>query len=91
MLGRKEGIITHYDIQIDSKYWRAIADDEIKRSLLNKLNENTAKNVIILIGDGMSIDTITASRIHYKGEANYLGWEKFPHVGLLKVSRDIII
>jgi len=33
----------------------------------------------------MSPDTITASRIWRKGEGGYLSWEKFPHIGLLKV------
>ncbi|XP_012278511.1 alkaline phosphatase, tissue-nonspecific isozyme isoform X2 [Orussus abietinus] len=32
----------------------------------------------------MSPDTITASRIYQGGERNYLSWERFPHVGLLK-------
>lgn len=33
----------------------------------------------------MSPNTITASRIFKDGETSYLSWEKFPHVGLLKV------
>ncbi|XP_076182344.1 alkaline phosphatase, tissue-nonspecific isozyme isoform X2 [Ptiloglossa arizonensis] len=32
----------------------------------------------------MSPDTVTASRIYRGGEASYLAWEKFPHIGILK-------
>lgn len=49
-----------------------------------------AKNVIVFIGDGMGMSTITAARI-YKGqlagkfgEENQLAFEQFPNVGLSK-------
>lgn len=59
----------------------------MKESLSYKWNTGKAKNVIIFVGDGMSPDTITASRIYRGGETSYLAWERFPHVGLLKVYR----
>lgn len=65
--------------------WYRAADDELRNSLKYSWNINQAKNVIIFVGDGMSPDTITASRIYSKGEDGYLAWERFPHVGLLKV------
>lgn len=70
---------------VDAKYWENLASDELKKSLSYKWNENIAKNVIVFVGDGMSIDTITASRIYRENETSYLAWEKLPHVGLLKV------
>lgn len=82
---KQNGLCYEIIIILDSNYWSKSAEQEIKESLSYKWNENIAKNVIIFIGDGMSIDTITASRIYHKGEANYLGWEKFPHIGLIKV------
>jgi alkaline phosphatase len=54
--------------------------------------------VIIFVGDGMSIPTLTASRIykaqyqgrkqgkHVSGEETLLTFEKFPNVGLSKVK-----
>ena len=62
------------------------------------VNTNVAKNVIIFVGDGMSIPTLTASRIykaqyqgrqegrHVNGEETLLTFEQFPNVGLSKVS-----
>ena len=61
-----------------------------------KQNENIAKNIIIFIGDGMSLPTLTASRIYkaqksdqwqgkVKGEETLLFFEQFPHIGLSKV------
>jgi alkaline phosphatase len=52
--------------------------------------EPRAKNVILFIGDGMGISTITAARIYdgqkrgEAGEENQLSFEKFPHVALVK-------
>ena len=49
-----------------------------------------AKNVILFIGDGMGISTITAARIYEAqkrgetGEENSLSFEKFPNVALVK-------
>lgn len=60
-----------------------------------------AKNVIVFIGDGMSLPTLTASRIYkaqyearqsgasVNGEETYLSFEKFPHIGLSKVLGKI--
>lgn len=75
-----------YNFSIDSKHWHRVAEEELKDSLAYKWNTNNAKNVIIFIGDGMSGNTITAGRIYKNGETGYLSWEKFPHVGLLKVQ-----
>jgi alkaline phosphatase len=52
--------------------------------------EPKAKNVILFIGDGMGISTITAARIYdgqkrgETGEENQLSFEKFPNVALVK-------
>ncbi|CAG5092236.1 Similar to ALPL: Alkaline phosphatase [Cotesia congregata] len=68
----------------DASYWNSVASNELKESLSYSWNKNVAKNVILFIGDGMSVDTITASRIYRQGETGYLAWEKMPHVGMIK-------
>jgi alkaline phosphatase len=62
------------------------------------INTNLAKNVILFVGDGMSLPTVTAARIYkaqyegrqlgakINGEESYLTFEKLPHVGLSKVG-----
>lgn len=62
--------------------------------------KHVAKNVVILIGDGMGISTITATRI-YKGQRVYgksgedhkLVFDAFPNVALVKVDniRNLIM
>ncbi|MEO8297543.1 MAG: alkaline phosphatase [Burkholderiales bacterium] len=53
-------------------------------------NTRRAKNVILFVGDGMGISTLTASRIlegqlkGKTGEENRLSFETFPNVGLSK-------
>ncbi|TOF85906.1 alkaline phosphatase, partial [Vibrio parahaemolyticus] len=67
-----------------------VAKKELERTKTVTLNNNVAKNVILFLGDGMSIPTLTAARI-YKGqlkkeggEEGTLFFETFPHVGLSK-------
>lgn len=49
-----------------------------------------AKNVILFIGDGMGVSTVTAARIFEgqqlgkQGEEHQLSWESFPHTALSK-------
>lgn len=49
-----------------------------------------AKNVILFIGDGMGVSTVTAARIFEgqqlgkAGEEHQLSWESFPHTALSK-------
>ncbi len=53
-------------------------------------NVTTAKNVILFIGDGMGITTVTAARIFdgqskgMSGEENVLPFETFPNLALIK-------
>ncbi len=74
--------------------------DAIRESLEGSadINTNVAKNVIIFVGDGMSLPTVSASRIYkaqyegrkagkdVNGEETFLTFEKLPHVGLSKVG-----
>lgn len=57
-----------------------------------KDHPTTARNVIIFVGDGMGIQTITAGRIykgqrekHVSGEESELIWDSFPNTGFSKV------
>lgn len=55
-----------------------------------------AKNVILFVGDGMGVATVTAARIlrgqrlGKKGEDHELAWDSFPAVALAKVSISLI-
>lgn len=78
-----------------SQYWKIEAQKKLRRQLDKKTNENVAKNVIMFLGDGMSISTITAARIYhgqklgYSGEESVLSFEEFPHIGLSKVRLNV--
>jgi len=66
------------------------ADQKLQISLAQKTNTETATGVILFIGDGMSVATVTASRIYagqkagQPGEEHQLSFEKFPFTGLSK-------
>ena len=63
---------------------------EAKRLHPNMPNMHRAKNVILFIGDGMGVSTVTASRIlegqlqNRDGEKNSLAFEKLPYLALSK-------
>jgi len=71
---------------IDKEYWTSLGRAELDEALNVAINNKVAKNVILFIGDGMGPNTVTASRIYKNGEKGRLTFEKFPHLGLLKVS-----
>lgn len=75
-----------------TKYWVDQAQMTLKDRLYKKPNTNVAKNIVFFLGDGLSLTTITAARIFQgqlqgkRGEESDLWFQKFPNVGLAKVS-----
>jgi len=73
-----------------ASFWRNEAQKKLNAQLKKKINTNIAKNVIIFLGDGMSLSTITASRIYAgqrlkkSGEEYSLSFENFPYTALSK-------
>ncbi|XP_050431793.1 membrane-bound alkaline phosphatase-like [Adelges cooleyi] len=74
----------------DILYWRQNAKKLVEEKETLTLRTNTAKNLIIFMGDGMSVPTLTAARI-YKGqlknetgESDHLSFERFPFTGMSK-------
>uniref|UniRef100_A0A6P4EIK7 Alkaline phosphatase n=1 Tax=Drosophila rhopaloa TaxID=1041015 RepID=A0A6P4EIK7_DRORH len=72
-----------------AQFWYDLAHEEIaKRLELPQLDKRRAKNVILFLGDGMSLSTVAAARIHKgqlkgnPGEEDSLSFEKFPYTGL---------
>lgn len=70
--------------------WRRGGEDFLKNAKNKKKFNKRAKNVILFVGDGMGVTTLTASRIlegqmrGESGEENQLSFEQFPSVALSK-------
>lgn len=79
-------------MEMTSKYWFDQAQMTLRDRLYKQQNTNVAKNIIYFLGDGMSLTTLTAARIFQgqlngkNGEESDLWFQKFPNVGLAKVS-----
>lgn len=70
-----------------AKFWYNNGQNYLKHRInLKTPNTNEAKNVIIFIGDGMSMATQMATRVYLGNENTYLSFEKFPYTGLSRVS-----
>uniref|UniRef100_A0A7G3ABG4 Alkaline phosphatase n=1 Tax=Lutzomyia longipalpis TaxID=7200 RepID=A0A7G3ABG4_LUTLO len=73
------------EMETHGEYWTNMAQNILQLQLRkNHLNKNMARNVILFIGDGMSIATVTASRVYNGGEEQQLSFDKFPYSGLSK-------
>ncbi len=70
--------------------WYADGQAELQRALQRKPVEAPAKNIILFVGDGMGLSTVTAARIFdgqlrgETGEENSLAFEQLPYVALSK-------
>lgn len=66
------------------------AQAQLQQRLKQTPNTNQAKNVILVVGDGMGFSTVTAARIFegqqrgVDGESNVLAWEAFPYLAAAK-------
>jgi alkaline phosphatase len=70
--------------------WYAAGQQAVNATATRKSTARHAKNVILFVGDGMGIATVTAARIlegQFRGESgedNTLSFERFPYVALSK-------
>jgi alkaline phosphatase len=75
--------------QGDDPYYKQ-AHEAMRRIMTQQRNTNRAKNVILIVGDGMGFSTVTAARIFegqqrgVDGESNVLAWEAFPYLAASK-------
>merc|ERR1719348_1469248 len=88
--GAKQPRSPHYPVEEDSKeFWQEAAQEKLAQELGLRNIEGQAKNVIIFLGDGMGVSTLTAARVAkgqaaglQGGEQDILSFEEFPHVAL---------
>lgn len=68
----------------DTQFWIDKAQNILAHKLQksNELNERKAKNIILFLGDGMSVHTITATRDFMGDSSEQVSFEKFPYLGL---------
>ncbi|XP_059614999.1 membrane-bound alkaline phosphatase-like [Phlebotomus argentipes] len=73
-----------------AEFWNFDAQHRLLHQLSVRHNHNIAKNVILFLGDGMSVATLAASRMYlgqlqgHTGEESRLFFEDFPYTGLAK-------
>lgn len=75
--------------EADRNYWFDQGSMEIEERLRLQSNTGRAKRVVLFLGDGMGLPTVTAARIYKgqktqgtSGEEATLSWDAFPHVSL---------
>ncbi|MGB0893640.1 MAG: alkaline phosphatase [Parashewanella sp.] len=85
-LSANAAVLPSHQTQSD---WYADGQAKLQMKIKQKYGQR-AKNVILFVGDGMGISTLTAARILQgqrqgkTGEEGYLSFESFPHTALVK-------
>jgi alkaline phosphatase len=80
----------NWSIEKNASFWNKQARLSIDEVLQRRENTRIAKNVIMFLGDGMGVPTVTAGRIRKGQMKGQLGedflteMEQFPHLGLSK-------
>ncbi|XP_053930467.1 intestinal-type alkaline phosphatase-like isoform X2 [Cuculus canorus] len=78
------------DAEKNPEYWNKGAKRRLQLALALQPAAQRAKNIILFMGDGMGLSTISAARIYKgqlaggSGEESVLAMETFPHVALAK-------
>ncbi|XP_031628391.1 membrane-bound alkaline phosphatase-like [Contarinia nasturtii] len=75
----------------DAEYWKRDAQNYLKNVIdgpkkerVEKMKQKKAKNIILFLGDGMSLATVAAARMYLGNENKQLSFEQFSHFGLSK-------
>lgn len=79
--------------QDSAEEWTALGQSWVSQAveLQHGVSKKKAKKIILFVGDGMGVSTVTAARIRdgqlkgMQGEENYLSFETMPNVALSKV------
>jgi alkaline phosphatase len=60
-------VFSDFANDLNPQKWNEQAKNTIESILNSKLNQNIAKNLVIFLGDGMGVSTVTSGRIR-KGQ-----------------------
>lgn len=80
--------LSYADAPATAQQWFTAGQQAVQENKFQIPNIRRARNVILFVGDGMGISTVTAARIlegqlnHADGEYNRLSFEKFPYHAL---------
>uniref|UniRef100_A0A803YA70 Alkaline phosphatase n=1 Tax=Meleagris gallopavo TaxID=9103 RepID=A0A803YA70_MELGA len=83
-------LLSHPDAEKTPHYWNEGARRRLEAALALQPVAQRAKNIILFMGDGMGLPTVSAARIYKgqlaggSGEESVLAMETFPHVALAK-------
>lgn len=75
---------TRANLELNNEFWINNGRKFVDHQLHKQRKETKAKNIILFLGDGMSIPTLTALRAYQGGEETEFSFEKYPDVGMSK-------
>uniref|UniRef100_A0A8D8IF20 Alkaline phosphatase n=1 Tax=Culex pipiens TaxID=7175 RepID=A0A8D8IF20_CULPI len=85
-------LVGYEEIETTSDFWRQKAQSILEGKLAEAKITKNPKNVIYFIGDGMSPQTVAATRVYLGNENRMLSFEEFPYTGTARtycVNRQV--
>ncbi|MEM7610757.1 MAG: alkaline phosphatase [Pseudomonadota bacterium] len=85
-----QGAIAIAGDETSATFWQQKGEATLVQALARRPLERRARGIILFVGDGMGVATVTASRIYSgqasgaSGEESSLYFERFPHLSLMK-------
>ncbi|XP_066503490.1 alkaline phosphatase, intestinal, tandem duplicate 1 isoform X2 [Hoplias malabaricus] len=83
-------LLTDAEWETDPRFWNDQARRTLENALKLKPRVHRAKNIILFLGDGMGVSTVSAARIlrgqmeGHSGEETVLAMDSFPYLALSK-------
>lgn len=73
-----------HEVELNTDYWKTLGSKVVADNLKKEPNTKVAKNVILFLGDGLSVPTTTATRSYLGDPSMNLAYETLPFVGMAK-------
>ena len=80
----------NWSIEKNALFWKEQGQKSVEEALKVRENTRIAKNIILFVGDGMGVSSVTAGRIRKGQMKGELGedfiteMDRFPYLGLVK-------
>lgn len=79
-----EPLSERYNLEKQNEFWLNNGRKYVEKQIRREPNQKIAKNVILFLGDGMSVPTLAALRVYLGGEEKKFSFEDFEGVGMSK-------
>ncbi|XP_063703388.1 membrane-bound alkaline phosphatase-like [Culicoides brevitarsis] len=79
-----EPLKKNHEAEFNTDYWKTVGSKVLEENLKKQKTQKIAKNIILFLGDGLGVQTTSATRSYVGDPSISLAYEDFPYVGMSK-------